>query len=254
MTEPAPLAGPFEPVNRRVPPGGARRPWQTAEVVEVRPETSRAKTFRLALPGWTPHVPGQHYVVRLTAPDGYVAQRDYSVASPPDDEGVVELTVDRLDDGEVSGHLHDVVEVGDRLDLRGPFGGFFIWRGDVPALLVGGGSGVVPLMAMLRHRRRRRLAVPLHLVVSARSPEELLYAEELGEQTSVVFTRAVQRGHPRPAGRLRVEDLAPHVQPGVEAYVCGSDPFVEAAAALLEQAGQPPQRIRVERFGTGAAG
>ncbi len=193
-------------------------------------------------------------MLRLTAPDGYVAQRDYSVASAPDDEGVVELTVDRLEGGEVSTFLHDVLQVGDRLDVRGPFGGLFVWRGDVPALLVGGGSGVVPLMAMLRHRRRRGLDVPVHLVASVRTPEDLLYADELGADATLVFSRAAPPGSRRPAGRLRVEDLQPHVHTGAEAYVCGSDPFAEAAAALLVQAGQPEERIRVERFGAPSPG
>lgn len=250
MTEPLPgVAGPFEAVGRRPPAGGARRSWQTATVLQVRRETARASTFRLALPAWTPHVPGQHYSLRLVAEDGYTAQRDYSVASPPDDEGVVELTVDRLEDGEVSGYLHEVVEPGDELDVRGPFGGFFVWRGDVPALLVGGGSGVVPLMAMVRHARRRPGSAPVHLVQAVRTPEDLYYADEQGPETTAVFSRADVPG--RPAGRLAVADLAPHVRPGVEAYVCGSDPFAEAAAELLVAAGQPAERIRIERFGGG---
>ena len=245
MTEPVP-AGPFEPVHRRVPPDGARRRWQAGEVVEVRRETPRAKTFRLALPAWSAHVPGQHYTLRLTAPDGYVAQRDYSVASAPDDRGVIELTVDRVDNGEVSEYLHEVARVGDRLDVRGPFGGFFVWRGDTPALLVGGGSGVVPLMSMLRHKRRRGLDVPLHLVVSARTREDLLFREELGADSTVVLTR-VAGGR-----RLLATDLEPFVGPGVEAYVCGSDRFAEAAARLLSEAGQPSERLRIERFGPGS--
>ena len=130
--------------------------WQRATVLAIVQETPRARTFRLALEMWMPHLPGQHYVVRLTAPDGYRAQRSYSVASSPLDEGVIELTIDRLDDGEVSGYFHDVVEEGDEVEVRGPFASYFVWRGEAPALLLGGGSGVVPLMAMLRHRRRGR--------------------------------------------------------------------------------------------------
>src|SRR6187551_1256395 len=127
--------------------------WQTATVVGIAPETTRAKTFRLALPAPSGHRAGQHYVVRLTAPDGYTASRSYSVASPPDGGNELDLTVERLDDGEVSSFLHDVLEVGDELEVRGPIGGYFVWRGDAPAVLVGGGSGVVPLMAMLRYAR-----------------------------------------------------------------------------------------------------
>ncbi len=234
------MTDPFQPVLRRVPPEGARREWQVGEVVEVRRETSHAKTFRIALPTWVRHVAGQHYVVRLTAPDGYVAQRDYSVSSAPDDEGVVELTVDRLADGEVSGYLHDVVQVGDRLEVRGPFGGFFVWRGDVPALLVGGGSGVAPLVSMLRHARRT--GGEAHLVASFRTADDVWFAPELADQT-VVLSRE------RPQGRLRTEDLAPFVRPGVEAYVCGSHGFADAATRMLTDLGHPVERLRVERFG-----
>ncbi|HEX2577978.1 MAG TPA: FAD-binding oxidoreductase, partial [Aquihabitans sp.] len=131
-------------------PGPMPGPWQRGVVVAVRTETPRARTFRLALPTPVAHLPGQHYVVRLTAPDGYRAQRSYSVGSAPEPSGEVELTVERLDDGEVSTFLHDTVEIGDELEVRGPIGGWFVWRVDRPALLVGGGSGVVPLMAMLR--------------------------------------------------------------------------------------------------------
>lgn len=238
------MTDPFSPVLRRVPAEGARREWQVGEVVEVRRETAHAKTFRIALPRWVRHVAGQHYVLRLTAPDGYVAQRDYSVSSAPDDEGVVELTVDRLADGEVSGHLHDVVEVGDRLELRGPFGGFFVWRGGVPALLVGGGSGVAPLMSMLRHARRS--GGEAHLVASFRTAADVWFAPELDGQT-VVLSRE------RPEGRLRAEDLAPHVGPDVVAYVCGSTGFCDAATGLLTGLGLPVDRLRVERFGAGGA-
>ena len=127
--------------------------WQLATVTAVETETARVKSFRFELPMWMPHLPGQHYDVRLTAPDGYTAQRSYSIASSPLDRGQIELTIDRLDDGEVSPYFHDVVEVGDLVEVRGPFASYFVWRGESPALLVGGGSGVVPLMAMLRHQR-----------------------------------------------------------------------------------------------------
>ena len=237
------------PPLRRPPAGGARREWQRARVVQVRVETPHARTFRLELPVWNAHVPGQHYVVRLTAPDGYRAERSYSVASPPEDVGHVELTVERLADGEVSGYLHDGVRVGDELEVRGPFGGWFVWDGRTPALLVGGGSGVVPLMAMVRHRRALGLAVPLHLVVSARSREDLLYADEYGEESTVVLTRAVPPGWARPPGRLTAADLAPHAVEGATVYVCGSTGFAGAAERLLAEVGVPAGSIRVERFG-----
>ena len=143
-------------------------PWHAATVVDIRPETARAKTFRLALPQPSNHLAGQHYVVRLTAPDGYTASRSYSVASAPDGTNEIELTVERLLDGEVSTFLHDEVVVGDELEVRGPIGGFFVWKGEDPALLLGGGSGIVPLMAMLRLARRSGRAHLVHLVVSVR--------------------------------------------------------------------------------------
>jgi ferredoxin-NADP reductase len=157
-------------------------PWQMATVTEIRRETSTAKTFRLALPTPASFLAGQHFLIRLTAPDGYVAQRSYSVGSAPDDPGPstsIELTVERLPDGEVSSFLHDVVMVGDKLEVRGPIGGWFVWRGDTPAVLVGGGSGVVPLMAMLRLARRQGREDLLRVVVSVRRPGDLWYASEL---------------------------------------------------------------------------
>ena len=153
--------------------------WQLATVVGIVEETPRAKTFRLQLAGPRVHLAGQHYVVRLTAPNGYTASRSYSVASPPTDTGYIELTVERLDGGEVSTFLHDIVELGDKLEVRGPIGGWFVWDGLSPALLVGGGSGVVPLMAMLRLARHTDRAELVRLVVSVRAPRNLYYAEEL---------------------------------------------------------------------------
>jgi ferredoxin-NADP reductase len=223
--------------------------WQQAAVVDIRPETARAKTFRLQLARPVRHAAGQHYVVRLTAPDGYRAQRSYSVASAPDDTGVIELTVERLDGGEVSGFLHDVVEVGDELDVRGPIGGFFVWPGDVPAVLLGGGSGVVPLMSMLRYARAIGRAELLHLVVSVRTPDDLLYRDELtGPGVTIVHSRVAPPGG-RPAGRLSAADLPPLEPASQMAYVCGSAGFAGAAGQLLVAAGFPPERIKVERFG-----
>ena len=224
--------------------------WQTATVVAIRPETARAKTIRLALAEPTPHLAGQHYVVRLTAPDGYTASRSYSVASPPSDDHEIELTVERLEDGEVSTFLHDELRTGDEIEVRGPIGGWFVWKGDQPALLVGGGSGIVPLMAMLRHARNIGRTDLVHLAVSVRAPEELLYATELdpAEQT-IVYTRTTPAGYARPASRITAADLAPYVRADVEGYVCGSAGFADAASHLLVDLGVPVHRIRVERFG-----
>ena len=222
--------------------------WQTATVVDIRRETSRARTFRLRLEDPQPHRAGQHYVVRLTAPDGYTASRSYSVASAPDESGEVEITVERLEEGEVSTFLHDVVELGDELEVRGPIGGYFVWDGSTPAVLVGGGSGVVPLMAMLRLARRQHGPDhPLRLVVSVRSPDDLLYAGELpGPDATVVYTRQAPAGATRPPGRLTLADLP---APAALAYVCGSSGFADAATALLLEAGVAAGDIRVERFG-----
>ncbi len=224
--------------------------WQTATVVGITDETRRAKTFRLRPEHPRPHLAGQHYVIRLTAPDGYTASRSYSIASAPDEGSELDFTVERLDGGEVSAFLHDVVEPGDELEVRGPLGGWFVWDGATPALLVGGGSGVVPLMAMLRLARRTGRRDLLRLVVSVRSPEDLLYAAELcGPETTVVFTRHGPPDAVRPPGRLRADDLPPLHAPGGRAYVCGSAGFADAATELIMAAGLPASDIRVERFG-----
>jgi ferredoxin-NADP reductase len=247
----------FAPTTRFAVPGRiavsnrAAAVWQTATLTEIRRETSHASTFRFAVPGWAGHLPGQHLMLRLRAEDGYVAQRHYSIASQPDDAGHVELTLDHVEGGEVSGWFHTVAEPGDEVEVRGPLSGFFAWPGDRPALLLGAGSGVVPLMSMLRQHRARDLSVPLRLVVSARSPEELIYAREYGAETTAVFTRSAPHGVP--VGRM----AAAHVEPllaeqpagGWEAYVCGSNGFAEHASRLLVEAGQPVDRIRIERFG-----
>ena len=198
---------------------------------------------------------GQHYVVRLTAPDGYTASRSYSVASAPDGTNEIELTVERLEEGEVSTYLHDVVEPGDELEVRGPIGGWFVWDGTTPAVLIGGGSGVVPLMAMLRHARNIGRTDLVRLVVSVRSNQDLYYADELpGPETTVVYTRQAPDGWARPIGRLTADDLpaallADALLPEVTAYVCGSARFADAATDLLLAGGFPTDHIRVERFG-----
>lgn len=223
--------------------------WQIATVERVRTETPRVKTFRLRLPIWMPHLPGQHYDVRLTAADGYVAQRSYSVASSPLEAGVIELTIDRLDDGEVSTYFHDVVVAGDQVEVRGPFASYFVWRGERPALLVGGGSGVVPLMAILRHRRRAAPELPMRLLYSVRSEEEAIFAGELGAETTVALTRSWPPDWQGHRGRIDADLVASLAFDAGPAFVCGSNAFVEAASALLLGAGYEPERIRTERFG-----
>ncbi|MGC0333801.1 ferredoxin-NADP reductase [Streptomyces sp. SAI-170] len=247
----------FAPLTRFAIPGRISVPsdvataWQTATLTEIRRETPRVATFRFAVPAWAGHVPGQHLQLRLTAPDGYTAQRHYSLASAPDDSGHVELTLDHVVGGEVSGWFHTEARPGDTVEVRGPHSGFFAWPGDRPALLIGAGSGVVPLMSMLRHHRAQALDVPLRLVVSARSPEDLIYAREYGAETLPVFTRRAPEGVP--VGRLTGDHLAGFLADapagGWEAYVCGSNSFAEHASRLLVAAGQPVDRIRIERFG-----
>lgn len=224
-------------------------PWQTATVTSIRPETPRAKSFRLALPEWTAHRPGQYYTLRLTAPDGYQAVRSYSIASSPLDEGEIELTVDCLRDGEVSPFLHDVVEVGDELELRGPLTEYFVWDGGSPLLLLGGGSGVVPLMSMLRHRRRARPEVDVRMLYSVRSPEDVFYRDELGEETTLTYTRRTPEAWTGATGRIDAGLVADLAWPAGMAYVCGPSGFVETGARLLMDAGHDADRIRTERFG-----
>jgi len=225
-------------------------PWQPATVIQIRPETARAKTFRLALAQPSRHRAGQHYVLRLTAPDGYSASRSYSVASAPDGSNEIEVTVERLEDGEVSSFLHDEVVVGDELEIRGPIGGWFVWEGASPAVLVGGGSGVVPLMAMLRLARNLGRPELVRLVVSVRSPGDLYYSDELpGPQSSVIYTRSAPAGYSRPPGHLNASDLTAALLPGATGYICGSSAFADAASTLLVASGMSEDRIRVERFG-----
>jgi ferredoxin-NADP reductase len=224
--------------------------WQIGTVTAVEAETPRVKSFRIALPMWMPHLPGQHYDVRLTAPDGYRAQRSYSIASSPLDAGTIELTIDRLDDGEVSPYFHDVVVEGDQVELRGPFTSYFVWRGEAPALLIGGGSGVVPLMAMLRHRRRTAPDLAMRLVYSVRRPDDVIYAGELGDDAELTFTREAPEGWSGHTGRIDAELVARATgpMPGT-AFICGTNGFVETGAGLALEAGFDASRIRTERFG-----
>jgi ferredoxin-NADP reductase len=263
-TGPAPVPSPpaspsarFAPPTRFAVPGrisvsnDVATVWRKATLTELRRETPRVATFRFHVPGWAGHLPGQHVQVRLTAEDGYTAQRHYSLASAPDGSEHIELTLDHVEGGEVSGWFHTVARPGDTVEVRGPHSGFFAWPGDRPALLIGAGSGVVPLMSMVRYRRARGLDVPLRMLVSARGPEDLIYAAELGPETTPVFTRRAPEGVP--VGRLHAGHLAPLMAErppgGWEAYVCGSNGFAEHASRLLVAAGQPVDRIRIERFG-----
>jgi ferredoxin-NADP reductase len=230
-----------------------------AELVDVRPETDRAKTLGLDVPGWTGHQAGQHVDVRLTADDGYQAQRSYSIASSAGGSRV-ELTVELIDDGEVSPYLTQEAQVGDRFELRGPIGGYFVWDPNPggAVLLVGGGSGVVPLMAMVRQRAADGDEVRTRLLYSARSWEDVIYRDELeragqrGDGFEIVYTLTREqpsdwKGYGR---RVDVELLAEVAPEELSlTFVCGPTPFVEAAAEALVGLGHEPSRIKTERFG-----
>jgi ferredoxin-NADP reductase len=228
--------------------------------VERRIETPSARTLVLEADEWSGHLAGQHVDVRLTAEDGYQTARSYSLAAPSDGRRL-EITVQRTAGGEVSPFLVDDLDVGGRVEVRGPLGGWFVWRPSDPApvLLVAGGSGVVPLMAMIRARAGASRA-PFRLVYSVRTPEDRIYAAELrrraaedgGLDVAYVYTREAPDGSPRPPGRIRAEDLVAHGWPPdfePTCYVCGPTPLVEAVAGLLVAAGHDPDRIRTERFG-----
>ena len=223
--------------------------WQIGTVAAIKRETPRVKSFRIELPMWMPHLPGQHYDVRLTAPDGYRTQRSYSVASSPLDKGEIELTIDRLEDGEVSPYFHDVVVEGDEVEVRGPFTSYFVWRGESPVLLLGGGSGVVPLMCMLRHRRRTMPELPMRLVYSVRTAEDVIYGDELGDDALLTFTREPPDDWVGHTGRVDAALIAgAGLEPGI-AFICGSNGFVETASELVLAAGFEPGQVRTERFG-----
>ena len=223
--------------------------WQIGTVAAIKRETPRVKSFRIELPMWMPHLPGQHYDVRLTAPDGYRTQRSYSVASSPLDKGEIELTIDRLEDGEVSPYFHDVVVEGDEVEVRGPFTSYFVWRGESPVLLLGGGSGVVPLMCMLRHRRRTMPELPMRLVYSVRTAEDVIYGDELGDDALLTFTREPPDHWVGHTGRVDAALIAEAgLEPGI-AFICGSNGFVETASELVLAAGFEPGQVRTERFG-----
>ena len=233
----------------------------------MRTETARARSLTLLVPGWPGHRPGQHVDVRLTAEDGYQAERSYSIASPPEDAPKLTITVERLDDGEVSPYLVDEVRAGDHLELRGPIGGYFVWESHMggPLLLVGGGSGIVPLMAMIRHRRAVPSAVPARLLYSSRSQDELIYREELDELTrrdggpEVIYTltRAQPpgwRGYHRRIDEEMLREVAWPAPDRALAYICGPTQFVETAASALVVLGHDPARVKTERFGPTGGG
>jgi ferredoxin-NADP reductase len=236
--------------------------WQLGTVTATRDETPTVRSFTLGLPGWTGHRAGQHVDLRLTAEDGYSVERSYSIASEPERAGEVDLTVERIEGGEVSPFLHEVVVPGDRLEVRGPIGGYFVWEASLggPLLLVAGGSGVVPLMAMARHRARGGMTIPTRLLFSSRGFDEIIYREELdrlaatGDGFEVIHTLTRQQppGWTGYARRIDEQMLAEVLEPlgaATRAYACGPTALVEVTANALVRLGLPPDRIRTERFG-----
>ena len=236
--------------------------WRMATVVALHDETSTARTITLEVPDWQGHVAGQHVDVRLTAPDGYSAVRSYSIASAPNPKNRVEITVERLPDGEVSPYLTQEVLVSDRLELRGPIGGWFVWRTHQtePIQLIAGGSGIVPLMAMIRSRASAGSTAPFRLLYSVREPGAVFYREELeprSEQDRAVmltyaYTRAAPKNWPRPPARIDAALVASTTWPSKlvpTCYVCGPTPFVESVAGYLSAWGNHPDKIKTERFG-----
>src|SRR5712691_749507 len=239
-----------------------RLSWQRGEVMTTQAETARARSITLALSTWNGHRAGQHVDVQLTAEDGYQAERSYSIASPPEEGPRVTLTVERLDDGEVSPYLVDELRVGDKLELRGPVGGYFVWEASMggPLLLVAGGSGIVPLMAMLRHRAAVGSTVATRLLYSSRSFEDIIYRDELDrlvKDTSMLeiahtLTRVQPPGWTGYHRRIDTQMLREVAWPPDQrplAFICGPTPFVETAATSLVTLGYEPGRIKTERFG-----
>lgn len=238
-----------------------RLTWRVAHLVSTRQESATARTLVLDVPDWPGHRPGQHVDVRLTAPDGYSTQRSYSIASAPDGS-TIELGIQVLDDGEVSPYLGQVLEVGGPLELRGPVGGHFVWDpvDPAPVVLVAGGSGLVPMIAMVRTRQSTPVSTPMSLIVVTRSPETLMYAAELedlshvggGLSVTVRYTRRAPPGGPAAVGRLDATTLASLVAPADQrpsCFVCGPTGFVEATIDHLVGLGHEPARIKAERFG-----
>jgi len=238
-----------------------RLTWQFGTLAEIVRETPRVSSLFFDVPEWPGHLAGQHVDVRLTADDGYRAERSYSIASAPQDKRLA-LTVERLDDGEVSPYLVGELRAGDRLELRGPIGGYFVWRGDEdrPLLLIGGGSGIVPLMSMLRHRGRIGSKTPARLLFSSRTLADVIYREELehlgaaGDGLRVVHTLTREKpagwtGYTRRIDEAMLREVAWPNKDSPAVFVCGPTPFVEAAASLLVAMGHDPRSIKTERFG-----
>jgi len=241
--------------------------WLLAEAAELVEETPEVRSIVLDAPGWPGHLPGQHVDIRLTAEDGYQAQRSYSIATPAEDERLT-LTVERVPDGEASTYLLDELQIGDRFELRGPIGGYFVWTPEIggPLLLIGAGSGIVPLMAMIRHRVRSQSSLPVHLLVSSRSWDQVIYRAELerlgseGNDPRVVHTLTRSQppgwtGYRRRVDREMIGEVAPPPMERPLCYVCGPTGFVEAVATSLVDLGHDPARVKTERFGpTGGNG
>jgi len=236
--------------------------WQIASITNIKPETETVKSFTLTLPAWMRHRAGQHYDIRLTAEDGYQTQRSYSIASEPEREGEVDITVERIDDGEVSAYLHDVLIPGDRLEARGPIGGYFVWEAAMtdPLLLIGGGSGVVPLMSMIRHRAAAGANNPTALLYSSRNFEDVIYYDELeklratndGLQVFHALTRsqpADWKGYKRRIDEEMLREVTAPLGRAVQVFICGPTSMVEAAANSLVKIGIDSNQIRTERFG-----
>jgi ferredoxin-NADP reductase len=239
--------------------------WQIATVKALRVETLDVKTLTLTLPDWTAHRPGQHYDIRLTAEDGYSSQRSYSIASEPERTGEIDITVERISEGEVSPYLDDTVVEGDRFEVRGPIGGYFVWDRSIggPLLLVAGGSGIVPLMAMLRHRAVAGVNDPARLLYSARTDEQIIYGQELemlarnnGLTVSYTLTRSQPsgwKGYTRRIDDAMLKEVSAPLGRELLAYICGPTALVEVAADGLERVGLAAERIRTERFGPSGA-
>jgi ferredoxin-NADP reductase len=236
--------------------------WQIASVRDIKPETAKVKTFTLTLPAWMRHRAGQHYDIRLTAEDGYQAQRSYSIASAPERQGEIDLTIERIEGGEVSTYMHDVLVPGDRVEVRGPIGGYFVWEAsmDAPLLLIAGGSGIVPLMSMLRHRVAAGGKNPTALLYSSRTFEGIIYYSELenlravngGLQVFHTLTRsqpAGWNGYTRRIDQAMLKEVAQLLGRSVQVYICGPTLLVEAAANALVKIGVDSNQIRTERFG-----
>ncbi len=236
--------------------------WQIATLTAVVPETPRVKTFTFRLPHWVRHRPGQHYDLRLTAPDGYQAQRSYSVASEPQRVGEVDLTVELIEGGEVSTYMHEVMAVGDRIELRGPIGGYFVWEVEAggPLLLVAGGSGIVPLMCMIRHRASAQSRIPTRLLYSSRTVDDIIYTRELqrleGAHDGLAVFHTLTRSQPpgwrcyaRRIDAAMLSEVAGPFGTRLRAYVCGPTLLVESVADALLQIGIAAEAIRTERFG-----